>query len=498
MHLGAIEKRSGLAKFGDQASANAVMYIATARYASGQDLFRFEKSAIYRYNSGVWTDVTPAGETINAVAWTSANLYELFYCSPGNVFNTSTASGILKQSTLAGGFTAVNDSPGCKVLIGYAGRLFAMNTTDSAATNTPYRVKWTGVGVFDNWTDAALGAGEVDLSTSGYPIQAAVVTAGRLVILKGDATGGSIVMCSSTYDAAIPLVFEPMYGIGIVGRGSLVTAGADLHLFLGHDHFYAISSARVTPLEHPVAAEAVSRVNPDRYTESFSYYNPYSGDVRFVIPVGTSDMECYTFNVRTKTWAGPEKSTPTLVAATSYIVTDVSTWSTITGTWESHTGKSWASLSPSGGPARLVLGSSDSWVYEEDPGYYSDAGASIEVKIETGDYDFAGVDIVQYGSRYPSRIEAGDELAINGLYVEYVNAWTPVIEISADGGKSWTQVFSGTLSGSVDEHTTKLITFPEIVGTKFRVRITHTSATETFKLIGLYAQVDWRRRAFAD
>lgn len=490
----ALYKKAGESSLATAPDSNRVTSLVVADFDSGSDLYRCQPNSLRRFDSGgpSWgTATTPHTTTApgEQYVWRAATILNKCYLSQGIRFWNGAAydnNGVLQIATLGAAPTVVTGSPGVRDILAFNGRLWGCWPHYSDGTFYPYRL--VGTDALDP-TDWYTGGLYTDLtSDSGFPLQRLLAQSGRMILFKGNSKGGNLLVGSPTGDALNPLSFEPIYGQGILGAGTLVTVRDDVSFFLSHDGYYAIRNGQLQPIANPLIEDLLANFDTSKDYRAWSGYDPRRGVISLAIPTGTG-ITRYHYNVRTQVWTGPSTTTATCMSYTQ--TTQSESWDTDTGTWDSDDG-SWDSSTFSVGAPIVVLGRTDGLVVKEVETTASDYNSTaIAITIETADETFADQTFSLLGRRYPVAAQAADMKIVDALVLRYrdYGTFTPTISISINGGNTWHQVFSSAITGEgTHAYNTYRVTFPALTSDRFRVRITHSSATEQMVLVGF----DWQ------
>jgi len=120
------------------------------------------------------------------------------------------------------------------------------------------------------------------------------------------------------------------------------------------------------------------------------------------------------------------------------------------------------------------LCTSNGGVYEYSKSYKGDAGHIITCVYESKDTDF--------GDQNPRLTDRNKTVWGNKLHYEDLEEATFTVGISTDGGATWTTV-NKTVGSGTERAASKTFHFHK-TGQRFKSRIQHGSATETFKITG--------------
>lgn len=498
---GGFRTRGGLREFGTGITAGSGKpRFLLGNFFAGSDVFVAFPNKIYRYNVSLntWTEVATTGLTLNATNnWTGATLFDRFFLSQGSRFLTGDppsvgTAGILEIGSLGGSPTALANTPAANELFAYAGRLFALNTHDEDGNTLPYRCWYSSPG---DPTDFYENGGYVDLAEDGYPLIRGIKCGGRAVLFKGNALGGSLALCSATSSTYFPVSVETIHGLGLLGARTLCRLGSDIIAFLSHDGMYLMQGSN-SP--EALSDFAVSRALIDNFDlsaldDAFCCYDPTEGDLLIHIPYNDGSLVCFTYNVKSKVWTGPEPFA-NLRDVISVRAAMIDSWDATaeSDTWDAGDATSWNDTPETREKQAVLYVNTAGNVYAHDPNIADDAGVPVNVSVETGDMEFS-LEYFAIPGTARGYIKADDSIAFSTdmAYLTYrdLGGFDLLATISADGGETWLPLFYGTIPGTGSNATRiKRLDFNALVGKRFRVRL---QTQQRVEFVGLSLEVDY-------
>lgn len=439
----------------------------------------------------VWI-YTPASDTFTHASVTvttqpAGNVTDLFtFCSIGATVYLSNGVNKTWKWSGSGDIADVVDTattpitvPPARWLVGgFLERLWLLHTLEGGARQ-PQRVRWCIRGNVTNWSDS--GAGYEDLTDDPFPITGGGVISGRLVVYKGDGTGGSIVVGVPTGLADDPVGFEtlnPGSGIGCYAPRTVQTVAGGVHIFLGHDDVYVFDGASLLPVGHPVIRRVLQSINPEALRWAWALYDPTEAEYELHIPLvagDTTPSDRYVFNVRERRWSGYESAE--YAHGVRYAETITDTWATALGAWNAQGDKRW--IDTTSGILRIysVYGTDTATYRRGDPAQDTDVGTSYSSIYVSRQHTFEGMQ-VPHGRSF--RVLSFDDVKVLRsltLIWRDLGAVTWVVEVSTDTGETWTTVSDGSARGSGTTRVVRTIFGCMISATDFIVRVTAPSVT---------------------
>lgn len=491
------QARTGYLVYSDKADANVVTGMYTALYDDGTSaVIRCTKDSIDQSVAGVWTDrLTGAALTgTDTDTWTYAMIRRPGVTTPRNLVHM--CNGVDDVISWDGAAATVTRNVGstvftaAKVLLGHLGRGFAMNILD-IATGDPreQRVHYSIVG--DGSTYTGFGSGFVDLDDDQYPIATATVVAGRIVVYKGSADGGSVVVGTPTGSSNTPYRWDTVNkgaGVGILLPRTLVHLSENLTFFLGHDGFYLHDGALgLAKIPSRIDRDLLRRMNFGNLKGGLAWFKPRQGVVIIGIPTGTDDYpsEYWVFNTRDRRIYGPYAYNHTFTAVThGDPARTLVTWDAAVGTWDTNSYTTWNAVDGPAGASAVILGADNGDTLYDDSAIMTDAGSSF-----TSAWDSPAIVPKGWQLQFNNALKVLDEnsvLTLRDVTLRFRDAgvWTPEVSVSIDGGLSFTVISDGLPVGL--DISNKLLTksyhVDEISSTWFQLRV---SGDQRMKLSGV-------------
>lgn len=487
--------RNGYTTMGNLASSSAVTGLFYAQFDNNSsEYLRSDQAGTYYYNAGTWTSIVAAGVGGN---WTYAMVRRAGGTTIANqvMFSADGDSDKIWRYRGAGAAaTQVGDTTGggvyllgARAIVGHRGRGLVMNMYDTNATARKIsRVRYSIVG--DPETYYGTGSGYVDLDDTPYPITNAAVISGNVCVFKGSNVGGAITVGTLTGVTNSPYRWDTLNtgGVGLLIPRSLIQVTPELAFFLGHDGFYVYDGGRgLARVGDGIAQDLLQRLNPNSLKYGFSEYLPQTSEVVIHVATGASTYpnEAWVFNVRERRIYGPFTYGDTLTAASQYASSDTLTWDTIPfSTWDSMTYSSWDSMGAIASKRGTMYGTSTGYVMSNDGTTTADNGVAVTARYVTGAIRAEGRKLL-LPSGQQRELEADTVLTLRDIALIYrnVGTWAPMVEVSVDGGLTWTRVDDGSTIGSdttsLGQFITKSYTVTSgIPGTWFQARVISTSS----------------------
>lgn len=503
LYEGLVRPRNGYTDFTTTASANPVTGLFLAKFdADITYLFRAEQSSIkYAGYARDWIDITfspsdptnPGSE--NSCAWVFAMVRRAGMVEDGIATQLFFANGWdadplwywVANTTTA---TAVPNVPftGPRVLVPHRGRVLCANVFEDGRKGN--RVWWSIFGDPTNFLDA--GSGYTELDDDTFPVVNGTVIGGNVCLFKGDPGGGSIVVGTPTGSSIFPYRFDTVntQNIGLYLPRTLVAITAQLSFFVGHNGFYLYDGARgLLSVGDSVARSLVSRVNKDKRYNAFAWYVPSLHVVRIALPLDASTYpnEVWEFNTQDRRVYGPLTYAHSFTAQAMYSHPGTLTWDdyNVGETWDTLVGAteigggyvSFDNDRDSAISDISLYGTSTGEVFYDDNSLTTDDGTAITQQYTSA--AITGAHMVYFGPRGErTTYDHNDAFTLRSFSIIYNNqgSWTPTVEISTDGGNTWTTVSDGTAIGGATAigRATEKVYHPEIYGSWFQARISGT------------------------
>jgi hypothetical protein len=371
---------------------------------------------------------------------------------------------------------------GAKTIIGHRGRALFGNVIDQTLAGTPRkttRVYYSIVG--DPETITGLGGGFVDLNDDAYPIVAGATIGGNVCIFKGDSVGGSIVVGTPTGIVQAPYRWDTINtnGIGVLCPRTLAQITPDLYFFVGQDGFYLYDGARgILPVATEITSRVVSRITPSSINLAHAIYLGATKEMLVYLPTdgSTYPNETWVLQLEERRVYGPYRHGTALTASSLFATTGQLTWSDLSayGTWEGLrlAFKSWASMLGQASARSFMYGASDGRVAHDDNGAtQTDFDNAI-----TGTYTTAAIIPTDMSLPDGRILDEHTMLTLHEVAVQFkdIGPWVPSVEVSLDGGDTWTTISDGSVVGN-DSPTNRVMTkryYTLLPSTWHQVRVT--------------------------
>lgn len=456
------QARPGYQQLFTNIDTDVVNGMYTALYDDGtSEIIRATKDDIYQAAGSTWTSIL-TGSALTGIStdtWTYAMARRPGTTTPRNLVHM--CNGVDDMITWDGATATVTRNvasavfTGARVVLGHLGRSFAMNVVDtSSGDRREQRVQYSIVG--DGSTYTGFGSGFVDLDDDQYPIVNATVVAGRIVVYKGSAEGGSVVVGTPTGSTNTPYRWDTVNsgaGVGLLQARTLIHLSENLTFFLGHDGFYLHDGARgLARIPSRIDRDILERMNYGSLRGGLAWYKPRLGAVIIGIPTGTADFpsEYWVFNARDRRVYGPYAYDHTFTAATHGDPGKISvTWGSAVGTWDTNPYTTWASVDGPSGASALLLGAENGDTMFDDDVTIGDNGSSFTSTWVSPALIPKGWQI-QSGNAVRVLTEES-VLTLRDVTIRFRDSgvWQPDIAVSIDGGMSFVTVSDGTSVGAL-------------------------------------------------
>lgn len=447
-------------------NADAVNGLHQALWANGAtDLFRVTPVGLHRQVGSAWSAVALGG-----TSWTGGDLdtwslalvrkagggNQMVFCNgvdPVKAYDPTPAFG--EPANLSSVFT------GARVCLGHRGRGLYLNAIDTVAgTRYQTRVYYSIIGDPTDARPAQPGAGFVDLDDDPYPIEAAMVLNGRIVVYKGSLAGGAIVVGTPTGLVSAPYRWDTLgtqgvsgSSIGVLYPRGIVQVAAGTVFLPAHDGFYLHDgSTGIREVGRDVSEDLIHRTNVNAVRAAFGWYNRTEREVVLGVPVGGSEYasEFWAFNIETGEARpyGPWFYPRTWMTAAPFAVTTDFTWDEVAEAWD-DIAEAWDLYGGVSGAATIVFGAEDGFVGESDGSQTTDQGTTIGTTLVLPPIT-AREQLVRRG-RSARELSGSVVFTARGVSIRYRDtgtAWTPLVQVSDDGGSTWNEISSGmSISG---------------------------------------------------
>lgn len=488
--------RPGNVTFADRPTTNAVTGLYQARFDTNVTEYIRGDGTAARYLSGAaWTTFSAAGTggrwcfdmVRRAGSATPAN--QVMFCGGGDgdsVF-TYVGGGAAATGVATGTFL------GARTIIGHRGRALVCNVYDVGLSARKFqRVYYSIVG--DPTTFTGIGSGFVDLDDDAYPIANGLVVGGNVVILKGNNIGGSISVGTPTGVPNQPYRWDTINrdNVGVLVPRSVVQITPDLVFFLGHDGFYLYDGARgLARVGEAISQDIRRRIAPDALHNGFAWFNTVANEIVLHIPTGgdTYPTETWVFNVTERRVYGPWTYPDQMTSACPYATTSTLTIDTIPASTIDTI--PFATIDEMGSTASArgwLFGTSTGYTRQGDESQTTDANGTITGTYTTATIRAEGRRVFsRQGVAVPLGMEAMLTLQDVVLLGTNLGAWTPTVDVSTDGGNTWTTISDGTAMGgtsNLNRAVTKYYTC-SLSGWAFQLRVRATSSLMDLQSIRL-------------
>jgi hypothetical protein len=393
---------------------------------------------------------------------------------------------------------------GARAVLGHRGRGLVMNTYDvGLVARKIKRVNYSILGDPSIYT--GFGSGFVDLDDDPFPIVNAKVIGGNVCVFNGNNMAGSLVVGTLTGVTNSPYRWDTINtdNVGLLVPRSLVLVTSNLAFFLGHSGFFLYDGARgLSPVAEGVSRDILSRINPAALKAGFAWFKPKTGEVYVALPMGNATLpsETWVFNFAERRVYGPYTFAHTLTSACPYVTTDAVTWNTSVGTWDSNAYPNWDAAGGLASSRAVLLGASNGTTWLDDELTLTDGGTTIGSVYTFAPIRASGrILVMSDGSQRP--LEEDGYLTLRDITLTYRNqgSWTPSIDVSVDGGLTFTAATTGTAIGTsstnLDRSVTAPYSFDGLSGTWFQARV---SGSTPMELLGLRMEFTYGGNARSD
>lgn len=491
------QARPGYQQLLTNIDADVVNGMYAALYDDGtSQIIRATANNIYKASGGTWSTIfTGASMTgLDTDTWTYTMARRPGVSTPRNLVHMCNGKDDMMTWDGAAAFVTRNVASaqftGARVVLGHLGRSFAMNIIDtSSGDRREQRVQYSIVG--DGSTYTGFGSGFVDLDDDQYPIVNATVVAGRIVVYKGSAEGGSVVVGTPTGATNTPYRWDTVNagaGVGLLQARTLLHLSDNLTFFLGHDGFYLHDGARgLARIPSRIDRDILRRMNFGSLRGGLAWYKPRLGAVIIGIPTGTSDFpsEYWVFNSRDRRVYGPYLYDHTFTAATHGDPEKTTvTWGDAQGTWDTNPYTSWSSVDGPSGASALLLGAANGDTMFDDDVTLGDNGSSFVATWVSPAIIPKGWQI-QAGNTIKV-LNENSVLTLRDVTLRFRDngVWQPDVAVSIDGGLSFITISDGSTVGTMvsDKILSKSYHVEALSSAWFQVRV---SGNESMKLSGM-------------
>ncbi len=332
-------------------------------------------------------------------------------------------------------------------------RVFLGFTTEGGASY-PQRLRYCAIGDVADWTGS--DAGEVTLWDREDVIQSIRPFGGFLLIYRDWMFTQGIYVGQTSLLA----VFRPMLDNEGVFSAKVGVDVGDRVIFLGRRDIYEYRGQptlrSIGRNVHRALMSTSGVLDPTKHNRSFAYHNEESGDILFFLPTTNNNNPkvAYRFSLETEAWFIREFAN-NFTCVGGYIQSTQLTWDQAPGNWEEYD-QDWSAREFNTNSKTILLGGSDSQVYEMDFIAVDDAGTDIPFSFATKD------------SFYP-----GKEIRVEKIEFLYSGP-ALTVEYSPNGGHDWEPY--GTVSAQAQR---KLATARKDVQAE-RIRFRFSAAANAF------------------
>lgn len=412
------------------------------------ETLRCTATTTQRSVGGAWSAVTLDSN------WTGA-ITDRFWCvlTP---FTTETKGRLILGNgkdlpkTWTGGAGTMTAYTGSSIskfgIMGDDGRLFIAYTTESGNVNTQ-RVRWTVIGLVNggatDWTGT--GSGAIDLRADTFPITGMWRQSGRIYIGKTRA----ICALNPTGVSTDAYGYETLQtgGEGLFSRGSLVQYG-NLVAFVTHRGISVFDGATMTPILGSNTLNFNRRLNHQALDQITSAIDLHANRVGWGLPMdgATTPTELWWYDMDTGHW---EIDPIPHTAISLYSGLNTATIDSLAGTIDALSG-SIDSLSGTGvNEPLLIFGTAAGATYQFDLATKTDNGNLIAATYVSPAVVPLGRQILMGGM--PHLIDEDDFLVVDAVGVRFIDrgdTYTVSIEVSGDGGVTYTGLGSTTITSA--------------------------------------------------
>lgn len=468
---GIIAPRPGLEVIGS-AVDNIPMASVIAQWRDGTtDTLAITKTKIYRLSAGAWSELTAgAGATLTG---TDLDPFSAAVWPESDRICFSQGTDVVQYFQKGGTtYEVLNAScPAAKILTVFARRLNLFLTSESADIKGQ-RHRYSVSGNITDWT--GVGSGYRDLSDNEESIINVRRLLGAMYVYKSR----SITRISSTGSALTPFQYDQSWstGRGLVARRSLVSRGHG-HYGLFNDGVFQYTGSQFLPVGNVRVDTAILN---SFYTSSANLvvgaYLYDLGEYWLGVPIGTSTYcnSIWVYSEKYDRWSYL-KFNQDVSSVGECAVDSALTIDQLSGTID-------AQLYPIDYPeglstiAPMMFGLANKTIVKFNELTGTDAGVVIPLEWQSKDFK----------SDKPAKM-----ISICGLGVEYQDwgAVTLDVDVSINGGVSWTSPQTVTFGGNADGSTRVKWCWFEVVGQRVRFRVYCNTSGQKPKIVGFYPLV---------
>jgi hypothetical protein len=501
---GELTTRPGLTPFADTPDTKPIQNLFTAELATGtKTLLRFDEDKVYAYNGTIWDELM-SGATVFTGSATQP--FGIAMCNNEVVFSQGvaadkawrwTGSGDIAQIANSGVFTDRT----FKYVAFYAGRVIGAYTNDT--TGGAIQLLGSERGSNTSWV-AAQGAIDTYLNDTPSYIQGLSANDNELIVWKERA----VIRGIETGDPTLPIAFRNIQadGIGSIGQRCAAAFGG-AWFNLSPEGFYVLNSGVPQFIDSGIRHDFWRRVNPDAFAQIHSVTLDELAQVVWFVPEGTDTHphNAWVYDIATQGWDRWDFGGLAITAAARTFVSDggfqvVDDYSANPGDLVdtgSISGVVVDSLGSSAATSNYILGDQRGRTFTLASYIDTDNNTTFQWRWETGDFRWEG----QTDSMAGAVVGPHDLVTFTELMLEYRHANLSgkvariQIQVSADGGNSWTALTTNgrkthPLADTTDDYT-RLRAFGRISGYRIRLRFTlnNVSGFPKFRDLRVFGQL---------
>lgn len=498
--------RSGYAELGTQPDTNRVTGLFRAVF-DNDSVFtvRMTRDSADSFDGTSYTDIT--GGTFTGLTddryWDLAMVLRSGTNPTSNQLFACDGLNLVKSWDGIGSFVDVVGSPiGGVAVTEFIDRAFIGNVEDGTTNRRQTRVQFSVNG--DPTDFLGPGSGFNDLTDDPYPIAKLAVMAGGMVILKGDAEGGSVGRGTPTGNPFTPLRFDtlnPGVGVGLLLRRTFLILSPGVAFFTGHDGFYLWDGLRgLKRIAEGLQRTLIRRINQEFLDAAHAWYKPQTMEIHIAIPTGANETpsEVWVHNLRDNRSYGPYDYADIFTASSTFVnVTGAFQWNaggnpfTFPGGWPTIPFPTWNDIGGNPGSQSISLGADGGELFNDTDDFsVDDNGAAISGSYITASVRAEGHTVLDPNSGSQRVLSQNDLLTVEDIAVEYASdvEWTPVISISTDDGLTFTTVSGGEVRAAGGGMMERVHVTPQITGSRFMVSI-NAAANNRFNIHSVYLRL---------
>jgi len=357
--------------------------------------------------------------------------------------------------------------PACHAMVNFAHRLVIANTVESG-TAYPHRVRWCVIDTVTDWTGN--GSGYEDVAETTDPIMNMGVLANQLIVYKrniiihGRQTGYSIPAISFFGTKRVP-------NTGLIAYEGLLNRG-DLHYFVSSNSIYTYDGSTLTDVGDLIRQEFYDTLNPACEEQIITFYIEEFDEWYIFVPLApnTTLTGAWVLNLTAGTFA--TATFPAITGVGYYSRQASLTFDSAPWTFDMAPGRYDDQRGLSGSKMNLVALSTYK-TYNLTDESVDDAGAAIDVDIQTADYVARHFELPEGNNLILTEVEIG--------YLSVVDV-DVVMQASVDGGVTWEQSQTITFTGEATNELQLKSVYFWLTGKSVRVRLWHNATTRMLNL----------------